>query len=421
MRVLVLNCGSSSIKFELRRITGGSEADAVTAGATEADSVLAEGLVGRVGDDGSFIEIQTGGEDDPHERRQEVPVPGHGRGLELIVDALVDPSAGVLNDLSEVSAVGHRVVHGGRYFTAPALVTSEVIARIEEEAHLAPLHNPPTLLGIREALRILPDIPHVAVFDTGFHATLPETARVYALPYRFYEENGVRRYGFHGISVASVAQKLDRLLAGRLKESKAIIAHLGNGASITALDRGRSVDTSMGLTPLEGLVMGTRPGDLDAGVVLFLIRDLGLSPDEVDRVLSEESGLLGLSGVSNDMRDVETDASKGDARCRLALDVYAYRVKKYIGAYAAAMGGLDALVFTAGVGENDPDMRAAICEGLQFLGIGLDTEVNAATRGVEGDIGAAHAKVRVFVVPTDEEGLIARETWARIDSSHRPT
>ena len=401
MKVLVLNCGSSSIKYQLRD--------------TASDSVEASGLVSRIGEEESRIDSQTRTQTGEAKRSREVPIPGHGRALELIVESLLDSQTGVLKDISEVSAVGHRVVHGGSHFSASALLTPQVIEKIEELAHLAPLHNPPILLGIRESLRILPHTPQVAVFDTAFHASIPAKAHVYALPYRFYADNDVRRYGFHGISFASVAQKTDRFLGGRLAELKTVIAHLGNGASITAVDRGQSVDTSMGLTPLEGLVMGTRPGDVDPGVVLFLLRDLGLSADEVDGILNKESGLLGLSGVSNDMRDVEAGAAQGDPRCRLALDVYAYRVKKYIGAFAAAMGGLDVLVFTAGVGENDPEMRAAICDGLAFLGIELDPAINAATRRAEKDISAPHSTVRVLVMPTDEEGLIAEQTVAVVE------
>jgi len=394
MRVLVLNCGSSSIKYQLRD--------------TDADAVQASGLVSRIGEEGSRIDFQTG----EVQRSRELPIPGHRRGLELMIEALLDKETGVLKHISEVAAVGHRVVHGGTYFAASALLTPEVIEKIEEYAHLAPLHNPPILVGIRESMRILPETPQVAVFDTAFHMTMPARAFLYALPYRFYTEHGARRYGFHGISFASVAQKTDRFLNGRMGELKAVIAHLGNGASITAVDRGRSVDTSMGLTPLEGLVMGSRPGDVDPGLILFLLRDLQLSPDEVDRILNKESGLLGLSGISNDIRDVEARAAEGDERCRLALDVYAYRVKKYIGAYAAAMGGLDLLVFTAGIGENDAEMRAAICEGLGFLGIELDPVINAATRRVARDIAAPGSTVRVLVMPTDEEGLIADQTVA---------
>ncbi len=394
MRILVLNCGSSSIKYELRD--------------TATDRVEASGLVSRIGEEESRVDAETAA----GKRSRELPIPGHGRGLELIVQSLLDRDEGVLKDISQVSAVGHRVVHGGSYFRDSALVTPEVIEKMEEYAHLAPLHNPPILLSIRESLRILPHTPQVAVFDTAFHTTMPAKAHVYALPYRFYTDNDVRRYGFHGISFASVTAKTGRFLGGRAPELKMVIAHLGNGASITAVDRGKSMDTSMGLTPLEGLVMGTRPGDVDPGVVLFMLRDMGLSPDEVDRILNNESGLLGLSGVSNDIRDVEAAAAQGDARSRLALDVYAYRVKKYVGAFAAGMGGLDVMVFTAGVGENDPEMRAAICDGLGFLGIELDPALNATALGVLKDIATPGSPVRVLVVPTDEEAMIAEQTVA---------
>lgn len=392
MKVLVLNCGSSSIKYQLH--------DAATHAAP------ARGLVSRIGEDGAQIDAQTG----DLKQSLQTAIPTHGRGLELILESLLDPQTGVVKDVSEVAAVGHRVVHGGSFFSAPALLTAEVIAKIEECAPLAPLHNPPILVGIREAIRILPDTPQVAVFDTAFHATIPARAHVYALPYGYYRDHGVRRYGFHGISFQSVSQRTNVLLGGRLSELKVVIAHLGNGASITAVDRGKSVDTSMGLTPLEGLVMGTRGGDLDPGVLLFMMRELGLSAGDVDRILNKESGVLGVSGVSNDMRDVLANAVTGDARCQLALDLYSYRVKKYVGAFAAAMGGLDALVFTAGVGENSPEIRAAACAGLSFLGIELDAESNARVRGMEGGINAKGSRVRVLVVPTDEERLIADET-----------
>jgi acetate kinase len=274
------------------------------------------------------------------------------------------------------------------------------------------LHNPPILLGIKEALRALPGIPQVAVFDTAFHTTIPPKAHVYALPYRFYTDHGVRRYGFHGNSFQYVSRRVDVLLGGRLRESKVVIAHLGNGASIAAVEDGKSVDTSMGLTPLEGLVMGTRPGDVDPGVILYLMRELGLNDKDIDRILNKESGLLGVSGVGNDMRDVLMAAEAGDERAKLAIELYAYRLKKYVGAYAAAMGGLDALVFTAGIGENSSEIRAATCEGLGFLGIELDTGLNSTTRGVEREISAPGSRVRVFVVPTDESRLIAEETIA---------
>jgi len=396
VKVLVLNCGSSSIKYRLH--------DAA------AQRSLARGLVSRIGEACAEIEAESDGT----RRTVQTPVPDHGRGLELILEALLDPGRGVVRELSEVSAVGHRVVHGGSFFSAPALLDDEVIDRIERCAPLAPLHNPPALVGIRAARRLLPETPQVAVFDTAFHATIPARAHLYALPYEYYSEHGVRRYGFHGISFQAVSQRTDVLLDGRLAELRVVIAHLGNGASIAALERGRCVDTSMGMTPLEGLVMGTRAGDLDPGVILFLMRELGLSSADVDRLLNTQSGLLGVSGISNDVRDLRAHALAGNERCRLALALYAYRVRKYVGAFAAVLGGLDALVFTAGVGENSPELRAEICRGLTVFGVCLDQEANAAARGSERLISSPGSQVRVLVVPTDEERLIAEQAVALI-------
>jgi acetate kinase len=378
VKVLVLNSGSSSVKYELRDSATGQ--------------VLAGGDISRIG--------------------EEEGVPDHGRALDSILEKLVAAGGGPLKDLGEVEAVGHRVVHGGSYFSGPALLTPDVVKKIEECAPLAPLHNPPALLGIREAMRVLPHTPQVAVFDTAFHATIPAEAHVYALPYEYYERHGVRRYGFHGTSVQSVTRTADAMLGGRLAELKVIVAHLGNGASVTAVSGGRSLDTSMGLTPLEGLVMGTRPGDVDPGVLLYLMRELGLTPADVDRVLNKESGLVGVSGLTNDMRDVLEAAARGDERAALALGIYCYRLKKYVGAYAAALGGLDVLIFTAGVGENSAEIRGKVCDGLGFLGIVLDREANAKAHGVTSDIAAAGSQVRVLVVATDEERVIADETVA---------
>jgi acetate kinase len=378
VKVLVLNSGSSSIKYELRD--------------SETGTVLARDEIARIGEEGGIAD--------------------HERALDSILVALAAPGGGPLEELSEVEAVGHRVVHGGSHFTGPALITGDVIRMIEECAPLAPLHNPPALLGIREALRALPRTPQVAVFDTAYHSTIPPEAHVYALPYDYYERRGVRRYGFHGISLQSVTRSADALLGGRLSELKVVVAHLGNGASITAVQRGKSVDTSMGLTPLEGLMMGTRPGDVDPGAITYLMRELGLTADEVDRVLNKESGLLGVSGVSNDMRDILAAAAAGDVRSRLALDMYCHRLKKYVGAYAAIMSGLDVLAFTGGVGENSPDVRAATCEGLGFLGIALDPAANARALGMTADITDAASRVKVLVVPTDEEKVIADEAVA---------
>jgi acetate kinase len=387
VKVLVLNSGSSSIKYELRE--------------AETGEVLLVGVIERIGEQGG--------------------PPDHGRALEMILEALVAAGGGdgprlpegrggrdgggPLQDLSEIGAVGHRVVHGGSHFTGPALLTPDVIRRIEDCAPLAPLHNPPALLGIREALRVLPQTPQVAVFDTAFHATIPQRAHVYALPYAYYEHHGVRRYGFHGISLQSVTRCADAMLGGGLAEMKGVVAHLGNGASITAVDKGKSVDTSMGLTPLEGLVMGTRGGDVDPGVPLYLMRELGLMVDELDRTLNKESGLLGVSGVSNDMRDVLGAAAAGNARARLVLDIYCYRLRKYIGAYAAAMGGLDVLIFTAGIGRTAPTSGAA-CARPWLL---VSRSVTQERPGAWSATSRAESRVRVLVVPTDEERVIAEK------------
>ncbi len=380
MKILVLNCGSSSVKYELYD--------------TELGRALAEGIVDRIG--------------------EERGVADHGQALELVSERLVAPGTGALGGLDEVDAVGHRVVHGGARFTSAVKVTPEVLTAIEECVPLAPLHNPPALLGIKEAMRLLPSVPQVAVFDTAFHAGLPPRAHVYALPYHLYRDHGVRRYGFHGISYQYVSQRLDVLLGGRLAELKTVIAHLGNGASVTAVYGGRAVDTSMGLTPLEGLVMGSRGGDLDPGVLLFLQQKLGYPVEEVDRLLNEESGLLGVSGRSNDMRDILAGVEAGDERCRLALELYCYRLRKYVGAYAAVLGGLDVLAFTAGVGENSPQVRELVCADFAFLSLRLDPQANAAARGCEAEIQAEDSAVRVLVVPTDEERLIAEETAALV-------
>jgi acetate kinase len=317
----------------------------------------------------------------------------------------------VVRDLSEVSAVGHRTVHGGDTFFESTVIDESVIEKLEECIPLAPLHNPPNLLGIREAKRLLPDIPHVAVFDTSFHQTIPPRAYLYALPYEYYENFKIRRYGFHGTSCRYVSQKAAcEILRRPLEQLKMIICHLGNGVTVAAIDRGKSVDTSMGFTPLEGLMMGTRCGDIDPGVVFYLHRRLGLSIDRIDDLLNKESGLLGVSGVSNDMRVVLERAENGDARCQLAVDVFTYRVRKYIGAYSAALGGLDALVFTAGIGENSWKIRAMVCEGLEFLGIELDEEKNRLSIGIPSIISREGSKVSVLVVPTSEERMIIQDT-----------
>jgi len=392
MKVLVLNSGSSSIKYQLFNM--------------EDESVLARGIVERIGIADSFLEQEN---IEGEEILWQEDVPDHSRGISLVIDALQDEEKGVLKDMDEINALGHRVVHGGEKFADSVLITSEVVEKIEEVSDLAPLHNPPNLAGIKECQKLMPDKPQVGVFDTAFHQTMPEEAYIYALPYEYYQKYGIRRYGFHGTSHKFVSRRAAELMDKNLEELKIITCHLGNGASVAAVDRGRSVDTSMGLTPLEGLVMGTRCGDIDPAIVPFLQKKEGLEPEEVDSIMNKESGLLGISGISNDSRDVSEAAQQGNKRARLAEKVFNYRVKKYIGAYAAAMGGTDAIVFTAGIGENDGAIRAAILENLEFLGFKLDESKNNA-RGAEVEISTPGSRVKVFVIPTNEELVIARDT-----------
>lgn len=394
VEVLVLNSGSSSLKHQLFDMTDGR--------------VLASGLVERIGEAESRVVSRTPGADGALvEHTETVAVADHGAALERIVAALAD--AGLGRDLA---GIGHRVVHGGERFVAPTLIDADVIAGIRDQVPLAPLHNPANLAGIEDALALRPDVPQVAVFDTAFHRTLPEHAYRYAIPTTYYEEHGVRRYGFHGTSHAFVAKRAADHLGRDLDTTNLITAHLGNGASITAIEAGRSVDTSMGLTPLEGLVMGTRSGDLDPAVIFHLERVAGLDSDAVDTVLNKQSGLKGLCG-DNDLRTVEERAAAGDAEAALALELYAYRIRKYVGAYTAVLGRVDALVFTAGVGENSPVVRGMVVDGLTGLGYGLDATVN--DQRAEGrllDVTGAGAAVRTLVVPTDEELEIAEQTLA---------
>jgi acetate kinase len=329
--------------------------------------------------------------------------------LKLAIDALLDSNHGVINSIDEISAVGHRVVHGAEKFSKSTIITEEVEATIRECFPLAPLHNPPNLMGFLACKMILPNIPHVAVFDTAFHQTMPEYAYLYAIPYRLYTEYSIRRYGFHGTSHRYVANRAEKLLGKSLESLKIITCHLGNGCSITAVSEGKSVDTSMGLTPLEGLVMGTRSGDIDPALVFFLMDRLGMDFQQVDNLLNKESGLLGLSGKSRDVRDLLKASENGDKRSKLALKVFCYRVRKYIGAYAAAMGGLDAVIFTAGIGENAVQLRKEICEDLEFMGIEFDPEKNKSEER-EKFINMENSKVKVLVIPTNEELLIARDT-----------
>jgi acetate kinase len=394
MKILVINCGSSSVKYQLHDMS--------------LDQVLAKGIVARIGEEGSSLRHQAG--DTVIEK--DVAASSHREAFGVIKRALLDPEGGVISGVSEISAVGHRVVHGCETFVDSVLITDDVVAKLEKCIPLAPLHNPANVTGIREARRALPDIPHVAVFDTAFHQTLPPKAYLYAVPYELYETHRVRRYGFHGMSYRYVSQRAAGLLGKPLNKVKMIICHLGNGVSMAAIDGGKSVDTSMGLTPLEGLIMGTRSGDVDPGVIFFLHRELGLSINRIEDILNRESGLLGLSGASNDMRDVIRKAGEGNQRCRLALEAFAYRAKKFVGAYAAALGGLDALVFTAGIGENSPLIRQMICQNLECMGISLDETKNEEAIGVEKLISTPTSRASILVVPTDEERVIVMDTLA---------
>ncbi len=393
MKILVVNCGSSSIKYQLFEMPEGT--------------VLARGVLERIGEAESVLSHQAGG------RMTEIQsaVPDHREGFDLVVETLLDGEVGALRDISEIFAIGHRVVHGGEKFAESTLITKEVIEVIREYGHLAPLHNPPNLTGIEAAESLLPEVPQVAVFDTAFHETLPPHAYLYALPYEFYEKHRIRRYGFHGTSHRYVAGKAAAFLGQPVADLNMVTCHLGNGCSITAVRGGESVDTSMGFTPLEGVVMGTRSGDLDPAILPFLAQEEELSIQEVLAVLNKKSGLLGVSGVSNDMREVQQSASEGNRRAQLAVDLFAYRVKKYIGAYMAVLGRLDVLVFTGGIGEHASGVRAAICSDMAEIGIELDAAGNEDPKA-KGNrrVSTDRSRTKVLIVPTDEEAMIAIDT-----------
>ena len=391
MLVLVVNCGSSSIKFQLFDMPD--------------QKVVAKGMVDRIGNDGSALILEHDGEKTSVEK----PAPDHSAGMTLILEALAHPEAGVIKDIAEIKAVGHRVVHGGEAFTGSVLIDDEVIASIEKVADLAPLHNPPNLTGIRAAKTAMPGVPQIACFDTAFHTTIPKVAYMYALPYELYEKYGIRRYGFHGTSHRWVARRAAEMLGKHKYGINCITCHLGNGSSIAAVREGKSVDTSMGLTPLEGVPMGTRTGDFDPAI-LFYLADKGYSVSDMNTMCNKKSGVLGLSGTSNDMRTLTERAKQGDKRARLALDVFAYRVKKYIGAYTAVLDTLDAIIFTGGIGENAPDTRAAICSGLTQIGVELDPQANAGAKGAT-KISSDDSRVAVLVIPTNEEAAIAIDTY----------
>lgn len=397
MKVLVLNSGSSSLKYQLID--------------SESEEVIARGIAERIG-------VKGGGGKIKHESAAggkvelDVEMPDHDCAMDHVFKLLTDPSQGAIGNVSEIAAVGHRVVHGGERFVEPVVVTDEILEEIDKMSVLAPLHNPANIKGIRACMRLMPGVPQVAVFDTAFHATMPDYAYIYALPYNYYTDFGVRRYGFHGTSHKYVSGQALKFLEerGLPRESvKLVTCHLGNGCSMTAIVGGRVVDTSMGMTPAEGLVMGTRSGDIDPAVLLYLAREQNATPDEIDDLINKRSGLLGISGISSDMRDIERAAAQGNKRAELALSIFCYRARKYIGAYAAAMGGLDAIVFTGGIGENSAVVRRRICEGLEFLGVRLDDEKNSSARGF-AQISVPESRVWVLVVPTNEERMIARET-----------
>ena len=397
MNVLVINAGSSSLKYQLLN--------------PDTQEILAKGLCERIGIDGKFTYKPTG---KTAVKAADVAMPTHSEAIQTVLNALVDKDNGVITSMKEIDAVGHRVVHGGEKFAKSVLITDEVMATIEECNPLAPLHNPANIIGIRACQQLMPGTPMVAVFDTAFHQTMPPVAYTYALPYEYYEQDKVRRYGFHGTSHKYVSQRAAAMLGKPIEELKLISCHLGNGSSITAIDGGKSVDTSMGFTPLAGLPMGTRAGDLDAGILQYLMNKHGMNIDEMLNVLNKKSGVEGISAISSDFRDLENAEAQGNQRAELALRVFDYSVKKYIGAYAAAMGGVDAVIFTAGVGENGPETRESACAGLEFLGIKIDSEKDKV-RGKEMDVSADDAKVRVLVIPTNEELMIAMDTAAIVN------
>ena len=393
MKILVLNCGSSSIKYKLYDMDG--------------EKVLAQGGVERIGIDGAFIKVTL-----PNGEKKQImhDMPDHKEGVNMVFSVLLDKEIGAIKSLDEIDAVGHRIVQGGDKFCQSVIVDQSVEDGIEELCDLAPVHNAGHLKGIRAVDHLMPNVPQVCVFDNAFHSTMPDYAYLYAVPYELYEKYHVRRSGFHGTSHRYVSHRVCEMLGKDIKTQKIITCHIGNGASVSAVKNGKVMDTSMGLTPLAGVMMGSRSGDIDASAVTYIMEKLGKKPQEMADYLNKESGVLGISGISSDMRDVQSAAKEGNKRAILALQMYAYRIKKYIGAYAAAMGGVDTIVFTAGVGENQTGMRADACEGLEFLGIKINKELNATIRGEEAIISTPDSKVTVCVVPTDEEIVIARDT-----------
>ena len=397
MKILVLNCGSSSIKYALYNM--------------DDQSVMTSGGAERVGLDGAFVKVKLAN----GEKKQIMhDMPEHTEGVKFIFSLLTDPEIGVIKSLKEINAVGHRMVHGGEKFAKSVVITPEVIKAFEEVSDLAPLHNPANLKGIRAVEELMPGLPQVGVFDTAFHQTMPQYSYMYALPYEVYEKYGVRRYGFHGTSHRYVSARVCEFLGVDYTKQRIITCHIGNGGSLAAVKNGKCKDTTMGLTPLEGIMMGTRSGDVDGGAVTFLQKKLGLNPDQMSDLLNKKSGVAGISGVGSDMRDLEAAVAAGNKRAKLATDMYNYKIKKYVGAFAAAMGGVDIIVFTAGVGENQASMRAEVCRDMEFMGVKVDEALNATIRGKEAVISTPDSKVKVVVIPTDEELMIASDTAALV-------
>lgn len=392
MKVLVLNCGSSSLKYQLFDMTS--------------EEVLAKGLVERIGIDGSRVKHEKTGVEP---LKLDIPIPNHKVGIKVVLDTLLDGDQGVIRNLDELRAVGHRVVHGGEKFARSVIVTPEVLDVIEECVPLAPLHNPANLMGIKAMMEVLPDVPQVAVFDTAFHQTMPDYAYIYGLPFHYYEKQRVRRYGFHGTSHFYVAYRAAEMLGKPIEGLKIVTCHLGNGSSISAVKGGRSIDTSLGFGTVPGVLMGTRCGDVDPTVILYLMEQDGIDSKSMSHIVHKESGLQGISGISSDLRDVEEAAAEGNDRARLALDILCYGIRKHVCAYAGAMGGIDAIVFTAGIGENSTTVRKMVCQGLEFLGAKINLERNNV-RGKEAFINEPDSRVSIMVVPTNEELVIARDT-----------
>jgi acetate kinase len=392
MKILVVNCGSSSLKYQLIDMAN--------------ERALAQGLVERIGIEGSILTQKVEGREKYIIKQ---PMASHKEAIKLVLEALVDTTNGVIKDMSEISAVGHRVVHGGEKYSNSVLIDDVVMKALDECAKLAPLHNPPNIIGINACKELMPNTPMVAVFDTAFHQTIPEVAYIYPLPYELYTEHGIRKYGFHGTSHRYVASAAAQMMGKAIEDLKIITCHLGNGASIAAIQNGKSIETSMGFTPLEGIAMGTRSGSIDPAIITFLMKELDYSIDQVNDLINKKSGVYGISGVSSDFRDIEDAAWKeGNDRAQLSLDVFYYKVKKFIGSYAAVMNGVDCVVFTAGLGENSPEMREAVCKDMEYLGVKIDLSKNNV-RGKAVDLTAEGASTKVFIIPTNEELMIARD------------